>query len=70
MILRFVSRNGQFRLTVEPHDTFVDIIPRVAAQLPDDVDVPSISVSNRPHGGDLRKLSVLKGVTFQQVGLS
>ncbi|KAF2705167.1 endoplasmic reticulum and nuclear membrane protein Npl4 [Pleomassaria siparia CBS 279.74] len=70
MILRFVSKEGQFRLTVEPTTTFTDIVPLVAEKLPSNVDISSISVSNKPHGGESRKLSTLKGVTFKQVGLS
>ena len=70
MILRFVSKEGQFRLTVQPEDTFTDIIPQVAEKLPKNVDLQSITVSNRPQGGDARKLAELKGVSFKQVGLS
>jgi len=70
MILRFVSKEGQFRLTVEPTTNFPDIIPQVAEKLPSNVDLSSITVSNKPSGGDARKISSLKGVSFQQVGLS
>lgn len=70
MILRFVSKEGQFRLTVEPTTTFTDILPQVAEKLPKNVDLASVAVSNKPHGGDSRKIVSLKGVTFQQVGLS
>jgi nuclear protein localization family protein 4 len=70
MILRFVSKEGQFRLTVEPTTTFPDIIPQIAEKLPKSVDLSSITVSNKPAGGDARKISSLKGVTFKQVGLS
>jgi nuclear protein localization family protein 4 len=70
MILRFVSKEGQFRLTVEPTTTFTDIIPQVAEKLPSTVDISTITVSNKPHGGDARKLSSLRGVTFKQVNLS
>lgn len=69
MILRFVSRDGQFRLTVEPNTTFTDIIPQVAEKLPKNIDIDSITVSNKRQGGDSRKLSILKGVTFDRVGL-
>jgi nuclear protein localization family protein 4 len=69
MILRFFSREGQFRLDVQPTTTFKDIIPQVSEKLPKSVDIASISVSNRPQGGDHRKLNTLKGVTFAQVGL-
>lgn len=70
MILRFVSKEGQFRLTVQPEDTFTDITPQIAEKLPKNVDLQSITVSNRPQGGDARKLADLKGVSFKQVGLS
>lgn len=70
MILRFVSKEGQFRLTVQPEDTFPEILPQIAEKLPKNVDLESISVSNRPQGGDARKLAELKGVSFKQVGLS
>lgn len=69
MILRFVSRDGQFRLTVEPNTTFTDIIPQVAEKLPKNIDIDSITVSNKRQGGDSRKLSILKGITFDRVGL-
>lgn len=69
MILRFASKEGQFRLTVEPTTTFPEILPQVAEKLPKNVDLESIAVSNTPQGGDARKLASLKGVTFQQVGL-
>ncbi|KAF2118121.1 nuclear protein localization protein 4 [Lophiotrema nucula] len=70
MILRFKSREGQFRLDVEPTTTFPDIIPQVAEKLPQNVDISTITVSNKPQGGDSRNLSLLKGVTFDQVGLT
>ncbi|KAH7399307.1 endoplasmic reticulum and nuclear membrane protein Npl4 [Pyrenochaeta sp. MPI-SDFR-AT-0127] len=70
MILRFVSKEGQFRLNVEPTTTFLEILPQVAEKLPKTVDIQSISVSNRPQGGDARKLTELKGVSFEQVKLS
>lgn len=70
MILRFVSREGRFRLNVEPTTPFPDIIPQVAEKLPSHIDISSLTVSNKPHGGDARKLSSLRGVTFKQVGLT
>ena len=70
MILRFVSKEGQFRLNVEPTTTFLDILPQVTEKLPESVDPQSISVSNRPQGGDARRLVDLKGVSFKQVSLS
>lgn len=70
MILRFVSKEGQFRLTVEPTTTFPEVLPQLAEKLPKSVDLDSITVSNRPQGGDARKIAHLKGVSFDQVGLS
>jgi nuclear protein localization family protein 4 len=70
MILRFTSKEGQFRLNVEPTTTFSDIVPQIAEKLPANVDISSISVSNKPHGGESRKLTTLKGVQFEQIGLS
>ncbi|KAJ5059716.1 NPL4 family-domain-containing protein [Bipolaris maydis] len=70
MILRFVSKEGQFRLTVQPEDTFPDILPQIAEKLPKNIDLQSLSVSNRPQGGDARKFVDLKGVSFKQVNLS
>lgn len=69
MILRFVSKEGQFRLTVEPSTAFPDVLPQIAEKLPGNVDLASVTVSNKPHGGDARQISTLRGVTFQQVGL-
>jgi nuclear protein localization family protein 4 len=69
MILRFRGRDGQFRLEVDPNDEFPSIRPKLAEHLPKDVDLSSITVANRPHGGETRKLSDLRGVTFARVGL-
>jgi nuclear protein localization family protein 4 len=60
---------GQFRLTVEPTTTFLDVLPQIAEKLPKTVDTQSVTVSNRPHGGDARKIVDLDGVSFGQVGL-
>ena len=70
MILRFVSKEGQFRLTVEPTDTFPDILPQVLEKLPAGIDPATLSVGNRPHGSDTRTFAALQGVAFQQVGLT
>ncbi|KAF2636365.1 NPL4-domain-containing protein [Massarina eburnea CBS 473.64] len=70
MILRFVSKEGQFRLNVEPTTTFTDIIPQIAEKLPSTADTASITVSNKRHGGDAREINALRGITFKQVGLT
>jgi nuclear protein localization family protein 4 len=70
MILRFSSKDGLFRLNVEPDTTFPEILPQIAEKLPKSVDIQSISVSNRPQGGDARKLAELEGVSFKKVGLT
>lgn len=67
--LRFRSRDGQFNLTVDPEGDFPSILPQVAEKLPKNVDLSSITVSNKPQGGDARLLSSLQGVTFQRIGL-
>ena len=69
MILRFQSRIGQFRLEVQPHDEFPSLLPKVVEKLPQSVDPSSITVSNKPQGGDARRLVGLKGVSFQRIGL-
>lgn len=69
MLLRFQGRDGQFRINVNPTDEFPSLAHEIAEHLPKDVDLQSITVANRPHGGDARSLSQLRGITFQQVGL-
>lgn len=69
MILRFRGRDGQFRVEVDPEDDFPSIEPKLAENLPKDVDLSSITVGNRPHGGEVRALSDLRGVSFERVGL-
>lgn len=70
MILRFRGRDGQFNLTVQPDDLFTSLQTRIAEKLPKDTDLSSISVSNKPQGGEARRLADLKGVRLSQVGLS
>ena len=69
MLLRFRGRDGQFRLEVDPNDAFPSLTSKIAEHLPKDVDLSTITVGNRPQGGDARRPAELKGVTFSRVGL-
>lgn len=71
MILRFQSRNGQFRLTVEPKDDFTTVASQIIEKLPSNIDISSITISPKPQDkASARKLDGLKGVTFERVGLT
>ncbi|KAK4550352.1 nuclear protein localization protein 4 [Oleoguttula mirabilis] len=70
MILRFQSRNGQFRLNVEPTTDIASILPDIQEKLPTDVISSSITISPKPHGADSRPIQSLKGVTFGRLGLT
>lgn len=71
MILRFQSRNGQFRLTVEPKDDFTTVASQIIEKLPPNTDLSTVTISPKPQDkSSARKLNTLKGVTFERVGLS
>lgn len=70
MILRFQSREGQFRLNVENSTDISSILPDVLEKLPKDVVASSITISPKPHGADSRPIESLKGVTFGRLGLT
>ena len=70
MILRFQSREGQFRLTVEQDTEISSVLPDVLEKLPKDVIASTVSISPKPHGADSRPIQALKGVTFGRLGLT
>lgn len=69
MLLRFQGRDGQFRLTAEPQIEFPALLPQIMEKLPEKTDPDSVTLSNKPSGGDARKIATLKGVSLQRVGL-
>ena len=70
MILRFQSRDGQFRLTLEPETDIASILPQILEKLPKDVKATSVTISPKPHGADSRPVEALKGVTFKRLGMT
>lgn len=71
MILRFQSRNGQFRLTVEPNTAITSILPQVLEKLPKNTIRSSVTISPKPHGAESRAIESLpSNVTFQRLGLT
>ncbi|KAI9839039.1 MAG: nuclear protein localization protein 4 [Thelocarpon superellum] len=69
MLLRFRGPDGSFRLTVEASDLFPSLLTPLLENLPKDVDPSSITLSNKPAGGQIRHLAELDGVTIAAPGL-
>jgi nuclear protein localization protein 4 homolog len=75
MLLRFESKQGQFRLNVEPTSTFGILQTRILANLPSNTEPSSIILSNKPVSAANpnpereRRLADLPQVQVQQVGL-
>ncbi|KAK3072620.1 nuclear protein localization protein 4 [Teratosphaeriaceae sp. CCFEE 6253] len=70
MILRFQSREGNFRLNVDNTTDVASILPELLEHLPKDVDSSSITISPKPHGAEKRLVQSLKGVTFGRIQLT
>jgi len=70
MIIRFSSKNGQFRLTLEPETDIASVLPQILEKLPKDVVPSSVTMSPKPHGADSRPIEALKGVTFKRLGMA
>ena len=70
MILRFQSRNGQFRLNVESDTDIDSVLPQVVEKLPAGTIPSSVTISPKPHGADSRPIEALSGVTFSKLGLT
>jgi nuclear protein localization protein 4 homolog len=74
MLLRFESKHGQFRLTVQPTDHFSSLQSLILDNLPPKTDAASIVLSNKPVSSKPnlereRRLVDLPGVEIRQVGL-
>ena len=68
--LRFESKNGQFRLNVPPDALITDLLSPILDKLPKEASSRTLTLSNRPHGGDERLLSSLDGIRLDRVGLN
>ncbi|KAI9891031.1 MAG: nuclear protein localization protein 4 [Vezdaea aestivalis] len=72
MILRFRGPDGTYRLTIEPQDRFESLTSKLVAKLAESgaqVDPSSITLSNKPQGGDTKRLADLTGVPIGKIGL-
>ncbi|KAL2134749.1 hypothetical protein VTI74DRAFT_10905 [Chaetomium olivicolor] len=70
MLLRLRSPDGMFRLTVEKEDSFGDLATQLIPKLPPTVDPKTITLSNNPTGGDVKRLEEITRFKIGQVGLS
>lgn len=69
MIIRFQSKEGQFRLNVEKDTDIGSLLPQVQEKLPSSVIPSTITISPKPSGADTRTFEQLSGVTIGRLGL-
>lgn len=73
MLLRFESKNGQFRVTAEPNDTFASLTSKILEHLPPNVDAATLVLSPKPVGSSShereRRLAEIANAKLKQVGL-
>lgn len=69
MILRFQSRNGQFRLDLDAQAEIASCLPQLLEKLPSGTLPESVTMSPQRHGGDSRTVESLKGVSFGRLGV-
>jgi nuclear protein localization family protein 4 len=69
MIIRFQSRNGQFRLTLDADADVASTLPAVLEKLPKDTIPSTVTISPKPHGAESRAIESLEGISFVRLGL-
>jgi nuclear protein localization family protein 4 len=85
MLLRFRGPDGTFRIPIEPSDTFRTLgnkvrnaVPfqklvtdylQLAEVLPDNVDYNTLTLSNRPTGGDVKLLKDIVNFEVSRIGM-
>ncbi|KAJ6260750.1 hypothetical protein Dda_4979 [Drechslerella dactyloides] len=70
MILRFRCQDGTFRIKVQPTDDISVLYSKLLGVLPNNVDGPSILLSDKPANGATRVLHELSGQNVRDVGLN
>lgn len=69
MIIRLRGADGMYRVEVSPDDTFSTLGYKLLTRLPDTVDADTITLSNSPNGGDIKRLREVARARISQVGL-
>lgn len=69
MIIRLRGPDGMHRVEIQPTDTFATLIQELLPQLPKTIDPATITLSNSPNGGDIKKVGEVAQARLSQVGL-